>query len=113
MSKSCGSCEIKGREKYIGHHSLDQCKAECLKNDQCKGIDYGILPPDHMKCYLALEDVRLVGTTFRLTYEAFEKHSCLGDTLSINDHYSLKVSSPRYSFISKFQPLYLYKRGSR
>ena len=98
MSKSCGSCEIKGREKYIGHHSLDQCKAECLKNDQCRGIDYGIFPPDHMECYLALEDVKDVGTTFRLTFKAFRKQTCLGDTLSINDHYSLKVSYTKCCF---------------
>ena len=92
MVSYCTMCEIKGRERYVGHYSLDQCKTKCLKNNQCKGIDYGVFPPNMNQCYLALDDVKNVGKTFTPTFKAFRKQTCLGNTLSINDHSSLKVS---------------------
>ena len=91
MVPYCGSCDIKGRERHVGSYSLAQCKTECLKDNQCKGIDYGILPPNMYQCYFAFEDVKDVGTTFSLTFKAFRKQPCLGDTLLINDHSLLRV----------------------
>ena len=95
----CAACEIKGRERYVGHHSLAQCKTECLKDNQCKGIDYGFAWPNMYDCYFALEDAKDVGTTFRPTFKAFRRQTCLGDTLSKNDHSTLKLSFTKCCFI--------------
>ena len=100
MVSYCTMCEIKGRERYVGHYSLDQCKTKCLKNNQCKGIDYGFLPPNMYQCYFALEDVIFAGASYYSpTFKAFRKYTCPGDTLSINDHSFLKVSFTKCFFI--------------
>ena len=92
MTFHCSACEIEGREKYKDHRSLDQCKSECLKDDECKGIDWGFMWPNHYECYFVLDDVNEVGTTFSVTFKSFRRQTCLGNTLSICDHSSLKVS---------------------
>ena len=91
MVPYCVACESKGRERYVGHHSLAQCKTECLKDNQCKGIDYGFLPPKMSACYFVLDDVKDVGTKVTPIFKSFRKQTCLGDKSSINDHSSLKV----------------------
>ena len=96
MVAQCHMCEIRGREKKVLVTGLEECKDICLKNNYCKGIDYGIFN----QCYLNYEDVRVVGTEFDAVFKAFRKDTCLGDTLSINDHDSLKISFTNNAYIS-------------
>ena len=88
MVPQCSMCEIKGNERMIDEHTLESCKHACLINPYCTGIDYGLF--NH--CYLNFDDPRVVGTKFSPRFKAFRKDTCLGDTLSLNDHYSLKMS---------------------
>ena len=89
MVFQCGLCEIKGRELKVWASSEENCKSVCLEHKSCKGIDYGIVVGE---CYLNFEDVRVVGTKKFVGFKAWRKDTCPGDTLSINDLYSLKIS---------------------
>ena len=88
MVPQCSMCEIKGRELKVAADTLADCKHACLIKPYCKGIDYGLFNT----CYLNYEDPSVVGTKFTPRFKAFRKATCLGDTLPINDHYSLKIS---------------------
>ena len=76
MVAECTWCEIKGRERFVGKYSLEECKSKCLENDDCKGIDWGRLPPNMNKCYFALNDVNEIGTTWSVTYRSFKRQTC-------------------------------------
>ena len=73
MVAECTWCEIKGRERFVGKYSLEECKSKCLENDDCKGIDWGVF---NMKCYFALNDVNEIGTTWSVTYRSFKRQTC-------------------------------------
>ena len=89
MVFQCGLCEIKGRELKVWASSEENCKSVCLQDKNCKGIDWGISVDE---CYLNFDDVKEVGTRHGVGYKAFRKDTCPGDTLSINDYYSLKMN---------------------
>ena len=90
MVFQCAFCEIKGRELRTWASSEDHCKSICLENKNCMGADYDMTVKHH--CYLNWEDVRVVGTKLSVGFKAFRKDMCPGDTLSIHDYYSLKIS---------------------
>ena len=90
MVFQCALCEIKGRELRVWASSEDHCKQICLENKKCKGVDYDILFKN--RCFLNWDDVSVVGTKHGVRYKAFRKDTCPGNTLSINDYYSLKMS---------------------
>ena len=96
MVFQCAFCEIKGRELRTWASSEDHCKSICLENKNCMGADYDMTVKHH--CYLNWEDVRVVGTKLSVGFKAFRKDMCPGDTLSIHDYYSLKISFTKCSF---------------
>ena len=91
MEPYCTSCEINGREQLYGTLAISGCISACMTNQKCKGIDFGTFPWNKHKCYLALEDVKDVDTTYTPAFKAYRKNICLRNTLSNNDHSPLKV----------------------
>ena len=89
MVFQCASCEIKGGGLQVWASSEDHCKSQCLETKRCKGVDYDI--PFQYRCILKW-GYPTWGTKHRVGFKAFRKDTCPGDTLSINDYYSLKMS---------------------
>ena len=58
MIKKCTSCDIRGDEIKINVNTLEDCKNWCIKDDRCKGIDFGKGRWRSGECFINIEQSR-------------------------------------------------------
>ena len=90
MVFQCTRCEIKGDEARIQMgYTEKQCKSECLKDDDCMGIDFGIDDGRDGECYFNYENVTVIGTKHHNSFVSWRKNLDCGKISSF-DHCSNK-----------------------
>ena len=79
MLPLCTSCEISGKETRIGSDlSIGQCKAKCLQDKTCIGIDFN---NDNGKCYFNHDQHVRVSFDADGKFDAWTKSSKCGKVI--------------------------------